>query len=87
MATLYLPPQMRDLTGGDEAIEVPAGTLREVVARVDRRFPGFAARVISEGGVMPGLAFSIDHSITSLGLHARVSEESVVHIVPGVAGG
>lgn len=87
MATVYIPPQLRDLTGGAETVSVTGTNLRRVVDELEIRFPGFAARIIRDDQISPGLAFSIDHVVTSLGLLARVEENSLIHIVPGIPGG
>ncbi len=87
MATVHIPPQLRDLTGGAREVEVVGETLRRVVEELETRFPGFAGRVTQEGRVTPGLAFSIDHVVASRGLLSRVEENSVIHIVPGITGG
>ena len=78
---------MRDLTDGASEVEVAGGNVRRVVAQLEERFPGIAERVVFEGSIAPGLAVSIDHVVTSLGLLAAVNEDSVVHIVPAIAGG
>ena len=87
MATVHIPPQLRDLTAGASEVEVGGATLRRVVEELETRFPGFADRVTQEGRVTPGLAFSIDHVVSTMGLLSRVEEKSVIHIVPGITGG
>jgi molybdopterin converting factor small subunit len=87
MATVHIPPQMRDLTGGAREVEVAGRTVREVVEALDARYPGFAARVVVEGKIAPGLAVSVDNVVTSLGLLGKVEAGSVVHFVRAVAGG
>jgi len=87
MATVHVPPQMRDLTAGAAEVEIDGRNLRAVIAALDARFPGFQARVVVAGRLSPGIAVSIDHVVTSLGLIARVGETSVIHFVPAIAGG
>jgi molybdopterin converting factor small subunit len=39
---------LHSYTGGSKVIEVEASTVGEAIAALDRRFPGFAFRVIDE---------------------------------------
>jgi molybdopterin converting factor small subunit len=87
MATVFIPPQMRDLTGGREALVVPGETLRQVIEGMDAECPGIACRVTAEGRIAPGLAISIDGTVTSRGLLARVEPNSEIHIIPAIGGG
>jgi molybdopterin converting factor small subunit len=87
MATVHVPPQLRSLTGGSATVDVSGHTLKRVVEELEVSYPGFAARVTLDGQISPGLAFSIDNVVASLGLLSRVETQSVIHIVPGIAGG
>jgi molybdopterin converting factor small subunit len=87
MARVFLPSQMRDLTGGLAEVEVAGGSLRQLIDALEGRFPGFAARVLRDGKLAPGLAVSIDGEITTRGLLAPVGPESEVHFVAAISGG
>ena len=87
MAIVHIPPQMRDLTDGDAEVRVSGGSVRQVLQELERRHPGFEDRLVLDGRIAPGLALSIDNEVTSLGLLARVGDQSVVHIVAAIAGG
>src|SRR2546428_10485831 len=50
--TVRLPGALRDATGGETNLKTSGGTLREVIAEIDRRHPGFASRVLDEEGVL-----------------------------------
>ena len=87
MATVFIPTMMRQLTGGEERVEVSGSTLREVVAELEDRFPGFEATLVQDGRVRPGLAFAVDGVTQSLGLLAQVPDDAEVHILPAISGG
>ncbi len=87
MARVFIPTQMRDLSGGEAEIELPGSNLRQILAALDEAFPGIAGRILHEGKIAPGFAVSIDSEITSMGLLAKVEPDSEVHIVPAIAGG
>ena len=87
MPTVHIPPQMRDVTGGRSEITATGSTLRQVIADLDRQCPGSAARLVSDDRIQPGLAISIDGTVTSRGLLAQVSPTSQIHILPAFGGG
>lgn len=87
VATVHIPPQMRDLTGGRSEIAAPGQTLRQVIASLEAQCPGIATRLVVEDRVFPGLAVSIDGTVTSRGLLARVEPASQIHFLPAFGGG
>src|SRR2546430_17538916 len=50
--TVRLPGALRDATGGETNLKASGGTLRDVIAEIDRRHPGFASRVLDEEGAL-----------------------------------
>src|SRR5881628_3872399 len=50
--TVRLPGALRDVTGGQTKLTASGGTLRDVIAEIDRRHPGFASRVLDEKGAL-----------------------------------
>src|SRR2546430_7992295 len=48
--TVRLPGALRDVTGGETKLTASGATLREVIADIDRRHPGFAARLLDPSG-------------------------------------
>ena len=87
MARVFIPAQWRDLSGGVAEVELPGESLRQLVAELDCRFPGLAARLCDGDAIAAGLAVSIDGSITSRGMLARVGPRSEVHFLPAIGGG
>ncbi len=87
MPIVYIPPAMRDVTGGQEAVEVPARTVREAIEQLEMRFPGIAGRLVEGHRLKPGLCVAIDNHIEPLGLFARLDDASEVHFLPAIGGG
>ena len=58
-----------------------------MIAGLDEKFPGLAARLTAEDRLQPGLAVSIDGELTNQGLYARLQPESEVHFMPALGGG
>jgi molybdopterin synthase sulfur carrier subunit len=87
MATVFIPPQLRDLTGGAAQAEVAAGSLRNVIAQLEAQHPGIAARLADGDHLAAGLAVSIDGVMTTRGLLEKIDPESEVHFLPAIGGG
>jgi molybdopterin synthase sulfur carrier subunit len=87
MALVFIPNQMRSLTGGLDRVELAAESLGQLIRLLDERFPGLAARLTDEGQLTRGLAASIDGRVTARGLLARVGPTSEVHFIPAIGGG
>ena len=89
MATVFIPAQLRDLTGGARTVGVPGDTLGDVLDRLDHLHPGLKARLLDDEGAAlnPYIEIGVDDEIATLGLLTPVGAESEVHILPNVSGG
>jgi molybdopterin synthase sulfur carrier subunit len=88
--TVRLPGALRDATGGETKLSASGRTLREVIADIDRRHPGFAARVLDEGGALRSYVnvyIGDEDARTRGGSDARIPEGSEVMVIPAMAGG
>lgn len=87
MANVVIPALLRDLCGGSPQLQVPAANLRELLHALDRRCPGFYARVVEDGHVRPELAIAIDGEAADYPLHEPLRPGADVTIVPAIGGG
>ena len=87
MATVFIPAQLRSLTGGADRVLAAGESVREVVASLDAVHPGIAARLQQGDSLAPGLAVSIDGAFTNRGLAAKVGPASEIHFLPAIGGG
>jgi sulfur-carrier protein len=87
MPRVFIPSQLRDLTAGEAEIAVEAATVREVVAALQRQFPGMQDRLCKDDELSPALQVSVDHVFSRRGLDARVNPTSEVHFLPVFGGG
>jgi molybdopterin converting factor small subunit len=87
MPRTFIPPQLRDLTGGRADVEAAGASVREVVAALDAEFPGIAERLCQHGELSPALQVSIDGTLSRRGLDAKVAAGSEVHFLPVFGGG
>lgn len=87
MARVFLQPQLRELAEGAAEVVVEGRTLRQVIAALDRRHPGMAARLVLNDQIAPGIAVSVDGVVTARGLLAKVNDDSEIHFLPAIGGG
>jgi molybdopterin converting factor small subunit len=84
---VFVPSQLRGYTGGRAEVDAQGDTLADVLADLDRQFPGLRFRVIDEQGRVRR------HMVLFVGqdrqddLQARVPAGRVVHIVGALSGG
>jgi molybdopterin synthase sulfur carrier subunit len=87
MPTIWIPALMRNLTQGQESLEVAGSTLDEVIDALDAKHPGLRARLCDGNAIRPGLSVVIDGQVSRAGLAESLNEKSEVHFIPAIAGG
>jgi molybdopterin synthase sulfur carrier subunit len=87
MATVFIPALLRKLTGGKDRTSATGATLKDIIADLERQFPGFRDRVVEKGDLAGSIAVSIDGEIITGGLAESVSANSEIHFVPAIGGG
>ena len=88
MATVWIPGQLQQLTGGRDSVEVTGSTVKELVARMEEQFPGFQDALVQDGVlVRPGISVVVDGQIVKKGLLHAVRPDSEVFFVPAIGGG
>ncbi|MBI4202316.1 MAG: MoaD/ThiS family protein [Chloroflexi bacterium] len=87
MALVYIPPQMRGLTGGQARVKASGRNVAEVVEDLERVYPGIRERLVEGVRIRRGISVAVDGEVTPLGLQERVGEESEVHFLPAIGGG
>ena len=88
--TVRLPGALRDATGGKTKVEASGATLRDVIADVDRRHPGFRGRIVDEDGQLRTYVnvYIGDEDVrTRGGVDATVPDGAEVMVIPAMAGG
>ena len=88
--TIRVPTTLRTLTAGESAIEVEPGTVQDVLASLEDRYPGFAERLLDEEGKLQRFVnvFVSDDDVRYMdGLGTNVVDGETLSIVPAVAGG
>ena len=85
--TVWIPSLLRDLTGGRETVRVDGQTVRQVIAALDRLYPGIRQRLCDGDTLRPGIAVAVDTQVAPLGLLQPVRAGGEVHFLPAVSGG
>jgi molybdopterin converting factor small subunit len=85
--TVRLPGVLRDAVGGEAKIEADGTTLADVFADIDRRHPGFSARVLDDRGGIRNVYVGDTDARSSGGLATAVPEGGEVMVIPAMAGG
>lgn len=81
MARVTLGSECWPFTGGQSNFDVEAGTVREVIAALDARFPGLGDFVDRK------MAFAIDGVIHQDAWFSPVGPQSEVYLIPKIGGG
>jgi molybdopterin converting factor small subunit len=87
--TVRIPTTMRPLAGGATTVQVPAGTLSDVIKSLEDAHAGFADRLLDDGALRRFVnVFVDDDDVRYLdGLDTKVPDGQTVSIIPAVAGG
>jgi molybdopterin converting factor small subunit len=87
MATVYLPATLVELfPGAPRQVEAEGGTVREVIDRLDERWPGMRSRLCDTPATLRRhLAIFVDSSQSDLA--TRVEPGAQVRIIPALSGG
>jgi sulfur-carrier protein len=90
VATVRIPTQLRELSGGQAEVTVDGDTLAEVLDALNEAHPGFRERLFDDAGKLRRFVnvFIADEDVRFLdGLDTKVTDGQTVSIVPAVAGG
>ena len=90
MVEVLIPPQLRRLSDGEEAVDVGPGTLGEVLLQLQERFNGVYNRLCQPDGTVRGsvLVLVNDEDVRFLReLQTPVCSGDSVRLIPAFAGG
>ncbi len=87
MAVVWIPALLRDLTDGQEQVTVPGETVRQVIAQLEKAYPGMEARLCEEGRLRSNVSVVVDGRVSSQRLRHELTETSEVHFLPAISGG
>jgi adenylyltransferase/sulfurtransferase len=88
--SVYIPTPFRKLTGNRQHVEADGKDVAEVLANVDKQYPGFRALVFGSGSEVPAHIniYVNKQEIGSLdGVATKLNEGDEVAVIPAMAGG
>ena len=90
MVSVYIPTPFRGYVGNRSNVEVEGGSVAEVLAALDAKFPGFRHLYSDDKGVIPAHIniYVNNKEISTLeGTETLVSDGDQVAVIPAMAGG
>ena len=90
MSTVRIPPTLRAQTGGAKLVEVPSGTVQDVLAGLVAAHPSLASQLLAGDGSLNRFvnAFLNDVDIRHLdALDTAVGDGDTLVLLPAMAGG
>jgi molybdopterin synthase sulfur carrier subunit len=90
MPKVRIPTSLRKLTQGQEEVVVAGATVAEVIADLERSYPGIRERICDPQGALRRFVnlFANDEDIRFLqNLETPVKDTDELSIVPAIAGG
>ena len=90
MATVRIPTPLRKLTNGKEEVAAAGTTIGQIIADLEKNYPGIKDRLCDEEGQVRRFVniFANDEDIRFLqNLDTPVKDSDEISIVPAIAGG
>lgn len=90
MAIVFVPAPLRRLTGGQTRLEIAAGSVGELLDRLEAAHPGVRGYLLDETGALReyvNLFVGANEVRTLAGLQPRLADDDEVSIIPAMAGG
>ena len=81
MVEVHLWGALRPAAGGASAVEIEAGTIRELFRKLEEQYPGMAPHIAR------GIAVSIDGRIFRDSWCEKIPEKAEVYLLPRIQGG
>ncbi len=85
--TVRIASPLRSYTGGAASVTAAGGTVAELLADLDRNYPGIRFRMIDEqDGIRPHIRlFAGSREVRDI--RERIGEEDVLHLICALSGG
>jgi molybdopterin synthase sulfur carrier subunit len=87
VAIVYLPIGLAKAFGGESPLKIEGATVREVLDKLEKMWPGVRERLADGDRLRPGISVAVDGVISPIGLLEAVSAQSEVHFVAAISGG
>ena len=85
--TVYIPTPLRSYTHQTGEVEAQGGTLGEILAALDRRYPGLRFRIITEQDTIREHIRIFINEEQAWDLSAALLPDDQIHIICALSGG
>jgi len=65
MVVVWIPVLLRDLTDGQVQVTMPGETVRQVIAQLEKAYPGIEARLCEGGRLRSNISVVVDSQVSS----------------------
>ena len=87
MPVIWIPALLRNLTDGQEQVEVPGTSLRQALDALNALYPDLREQLVEGDQLRPEFSVIVDGTASYLKLRQPLSENSEVHLLPAISGG
>jgi molybdopterin synthase sulfur carrier subunit len=87
MPTIWIPPQLRDLTNGKTSVRVQGKTIGQALDNLDAIYPGVRDRLCQGDDLCQFIAVVVDGQESPMGIYQPLQEGSEVRFLPMMEGG
>jgi sulfur-carrier protein len=87
VALVFIPAQLKALTGGRSPVEVEGATVRQLIDNLEKAWPGIRDRLVLDGRLRTNISVAVDGEVSPMGLMEPVSAGTEVHFVAALSGG
>ncbi|MGY8770532.1 MAG: MoaD/ThiS family protein [Pirellulales bacterium] len=87
MVQIFIPAQLRAITKDVANIELDVSSLGELITQLQTQYPGIRDRLCEGDRIRATIQVSIDGTLTSQGMLAKIPPNCEVHFLPAMGGG
>lgn len=90
MAQIVIPTPLKKFTENQSVIDVHGSTVREAILHLTQKYPGLKGHLFDQTGEIRSFVRIFVGDDDILGLdneHTLIKEQSIISIVPAIAGG
>ena len=78
---------MQSLTEGQQSLNIPGATVRQIINNLEEVCPGIKDRLVDNNRIKSSISVAIDGVVSPMGMLEKVNEDSEVHFLPAIGGG
>ena len=87
VAVVWIPPLLRELTGGAAQVETFGKTIGQVIDDLEEHYPGIKDRLCEGDRIHSNISVFVDGVAGQRMMRQPVRENSEIHFLPAISGG